>query len=70
MKTDIDKLKCKLAERETSIQQVSKALGIDKSTFYRKVNSKGLNFTIGEVHKIVETIPLTTNEAVDIFLSH
>lgn len=70
MKTNINKLKGKLVENQKTTEQIAKAVGMDKSTFYRKVKSDGLKFTIAEVHKIVETIPLTEDEAIDIFLAN
>ncbi|MBC1353785.1 XRE family transcriptional regulator [Listeria innocua] len=64
----MEKLKNKITEREKSINGIADYLGIDRSTFYRKIQNGGLTFTIREVHRIVEVIPLSKKEAAEIFL--
>lgn len=60
------KLKGLIVERGTTQQAVADAIGIDRSTFYRKMK-KGGDFTIGEAKKIKEELPLTDSEAIEIF---
>lgn len=69
MKTNMQKLRGKIVEVGITQEAVADLIGVDRSTFYRKVKSEGTSFTIGEVHKIVSAIRLTQQEAVEIFLS-
>ena len=69
MNADMQKLKGKIVERNTTQEAIADAIGIDRSTFYRKIKANGATFSISEVHRIVEAIPLSKEEAVDIFLS-
>lgn len=68
--TNADKLKAKLKERGMSIEEVSKMIGIDKSTFYRKLASDGATFTIGEVDKISKVLSLSVDDINSIFFSN
>jgi hypothetical protein len=65
----MQKLRGKIVEAGTTQEAVADLIGVDRSTFYRKVKSDGAAFTVGEVHKIVTAIPLTQEEAIEIFLS-
>lgn len=62
-------LKGKIVEKNTTQEYVADKIGIDRSTFYRKMKANGLTFTIGEVRKLVEAIPLSREEAIEIFLN-
>lgn len=68
--TNADKLKATLKEKGMSIEEVSKLIGIDKSTFYRKLASDGATFTIGEVDKMSKALSLTVEEINSIFFSN
>lgn len=68
MFVNVSKLKGKIVENNTTQEYIADKLGIDRSTFYRKIKSNGTTFTIGEVHKMVEAIPLSHDEAIEIFL--
>lgn len=63
----VNKLKGAIVANGKTQDQIAAEINIDRSTFYRKM-SKGGAFTIGEVSKMVESIPLTDEEAIDIFL--
>ena len=67
--TNADKLKATLKEKGMSVEEVSKLIGIDKSTFYRKLASDGATFTIGEVDKMSKALSLTVEEINAIFFS-
>ncbi|NCB52511.1 MAG: XRE family transcriptional regulator [Clostridia bacterium] len=69
MYTDIQKLKEKIVEKNTTQEAVADAINIDRSTFYRKMKANGSRFSIGEVHRIIDALPLTKEEAVNIFLA-
>lgn len=57
-----------LSVKNTNQEAIAKAIGMHFSTFYRKVKNGGDTFTIGEIEKMVEVIPLTKKEAKSIFL--
>lgn len=44
-------LKAKIVERNTNISAVAKALGLSKSTFYRRLKNEGRDFSVEEVKK-------------------
>lgn len=69
MRLHIETLKEKINEKGYTISRVSDAIGIDESTFYRKLKKNGDAFTIGEVNKIFETLKLTKEEAERIFFT-
>ena len=48
---DVSKLKGKIVERNTTQEELANKIGIDKSTFYRKMKQNG-NFSIKEVNLI------------------
>ena len=68
MSTNMDMLKAKMAEMKIGHEALAKRLGIDVSTLYRKMKSDGTNFTVGQMHAIVEVLCLTSEEASAIFL--
>lgn len=43
------------------------ALGIDQSTYYRKLGDGGGTFTISQVARIAEILSLTNEERTEIF---
>lgn len=63
---DVSKLKGKIVERNTTQEELANKIGIDKSTFYRKMKQNG-NFSIKEVNLIVSTLNLSKDEAMSIF---
>ncbi|KXI11965.1 MULTISPECIES: helix-turn-helix transcriptional regulator [Streptococcus] len=65
---NVQKLKGKIMERGTTQEALAKALGIDRSTFYRKMRQGG-NFTIKEVNLIVSALHLSKDEAMSIFFA-
>jgi len=66
---NVQKLKRKIIEKGTTQEAVADCLGIYRSTFYRKMKNGGSGFTISEIHKIVDAIPLTREEAMEIFFN-
>lgn len=63
---NVAKLKGLIVERGTTQQAVADSIGINRSTFYRKMKNGG-DFSIVEAKKIKEEIPLTDSEAIEIF---
>lgn len=67
MNVDVAKLKGKMVEKGFTVETLSAAIGIDRSTLYRKLEAIE-KFTIGEARKIKLVLELTNEEAVQIFL--
>ena len=65
---NVRKFMGKLTENDLCVESISAKLGLAASTVYRKLKNSGLNFTIGEMHKLVSILHLTKDEAIDIFL--
>lgn len=68
MSTNMDVLREKMADQNISNEELARRIGVDPSTFYRKMKSDGVNFTVGQMHKIVAELKLSHKEAVAIFL--
>lgn len=68
MHTNMDKLRGKMAEKKITQEELAEKIGIDPSTFYRKMKTEGTSFTVGQMHKIVDVLDLSSTEAAAIFL--
>ena len=68
MQTNMDLLRGKMAERKIGKEELAQRIGVDASTFYRKMKDEGISFTVGQMHKIVNVLSLTHEEATAIFL--
>lgn len=68
MSTNMDILRGKMAELKLSPEDMAREIGVDASTFYRKMKTEGVNFTVGQIHKIVDVLNLSREEAASIFL--
>ena len=66
---DIEKLKAKIVEKNTTVEEVAKAAGMDRSTFYRKMQPENKGFTVGEAKLIAKELEMTGEEASAIFYS-
>lgn len=69
MHTDVNRLRGKIAEKRMTNEELASKIGMDPSTFYRKMKADGLAFTVGQMHKIVAELSLTAEEASAIFLA-
>ena len=65
---DTNKLKGAIVANGKDQKQIAEELGIDKSTFYRKMKEGG-TFSIGEASRMAEIIPLSDAEAIAIFFN-
>lgn len=65
---NINKLKKEIALNNLSIEELSEKIGIDKSTFYRRLESNGKKFTIEEVIKIANVLNLDRKKEDSIIL--
>lgn len=65
---NINLLKGKIVERGLSIPELARIMGIDKATFYRKINAGGTKITVGEAALIAKVLRLNSIELNAIFL--
>lgn len=66
---NVNKLKGKIVECGTSVQELSEKLNINQSTFYRKLNENGETFLIREADIIARELNLTCAELNAIFFA-
>ena len=64
----INKLKAKIVEQGMNVEALADAIGIDRSSLYRKLNNFE-KITIGEAMKMKDALGMTEAEASDIFLA-
>lgn len=66
---NVNLLKGKIIEKGLTVSELAAKIGIDKATFYRKLRSKGENFTIKEADLIASNLALNRDEINSIFFS-
>ncbi|MCF2557062.1 helix-turn-helix domain-containing protein [Fournierella massiliensis] len=66
---NVDKLKGKIVEKRSSVEELSKVLGMDRSTLYRRFSNDGSEFTIREADLIAKALKLSGEEAYAIFFA-
>lgn len=69
MTTNIKLLNDKIKSCGMTKELYAKALGKNPATIYRKLVAGGETFTVGEMHKTVEVLGLSNEEACQIFLA-
>ena len=69
MRVDTNRLKGCMAAKGMTQEAVAKAIGVDNSTFIRKMKCDGLAFSIGQMHQIVEVLDIGRDDAAAIFLA-
>lgn len=69
IKLNIERLKKKIAEKDTTIEVVAKAASMDRSTFYRKMQPDNKGFTVSEAKAIALALEMSGDEANAIFYS-
>ena len=68
MRVDTNALCNKISQARTTKEEFASKIGMDPSTFHRKMKADGLAFTVGQMHKIVDVLGLNAEEAKSIFL--
>lgn len=68
MNTNIQLLRAKIVERKLTQGKVAALIGVDSTTFSRKMKTNGLSFSVKEMHRITEALQLNPDEAKAIFL--
>ncbi|MFD1399658.1 helix-turn-helix domain-containing protein [Lacticaseibacillus suilingensis] len=66
---NLDRLKGLMTERHITQEKLADSLGVARSTVFRKMQRGGQDFTAREIFKMMEVIPLSDQEAIDIFLT-
>lgn len=66
---NMKKLKLKLKAKGLSVEDVSKKMGINRATFYRKIKNDGETFTVGDIDKISRILGLQVAEINEIFFA-
>ena len=64
---DVEKLKTVIREQGIKNSDLAKALGIDESTFYRKMLNG--SFSVAQANKMVEILGMDSKEANSIFFN-
>lgn len=66
---DVNMLKDAIKNSPHTIDSLSEAIGIDKSTFYRKLERGGTTFTVEQANAIKEELGLSAVDAQQIFFA-
>jgi len=66
---NLNKLKGKMIEKGTTVSDLAKTIGIDKSTLYRKLRNNGEEISIKEASSIIKSLNLTIEEVNSIFFT-
>lgn len=64
---NINKLKGRIVEQGINVETLAVLIGMDRATFYRKLNNKGETFSIREANLICKCLKLNKEEAMAIF---
>ncbi|WP_102342646.1 helix-turn-helix domain-containing protein [Galactobacillus timonensis] len=62
-------LKARMIQNNTSAEELSKAIGISKASFYRKISSK-TEFTRDEISDISRILSLDASDVMAIFFGN
>lgn len=68
MQINIELLKDEMNKCSMNIKKVAALIGIDESTFYRKLKANGETFTVKEMFDIIEVLDIEKEKASEIFL--
>ena len=69
IKINVNRLKGLIAEHNKTYADVAQAIGKNRDTFTRRIKSQGLDFTVAEIQKMADFIPLTYEEITDVFFN-
>jgi len=65
---DAEKLNEAIKQQGLTISVLADNVGINKSTFYRKLRDGGDKFQLWEIESIVKHLRITKHDAIEIFL--
>ena len=66
---NVNKLKAKMVELGTNVDELSEKIGMDRATFYRRLSANGQTFLIKEADAISKELGMTREEVYEIFFS-
>lgn len=66
---NVNKLKAKMVELGTNVDELSEKIGMDRATFYRRLSANGQTFLIKEADAISKELGMTREEVNEIFFS-
>lgn len=66
---DILKLKGKVAENNLNMTSLSKKIGMNKNTLYRKIANDGETLSLGDIKNICKVLDLSFEDACTIFMN-
>lgn len=69
MEAKMEQLKKYARDNNISLDDLSKAAGMNLATFYRKMKKGRKSFTIGELQGMVDSKVIPEEDAIRIFLS-
>lgn len=67
MTGNICKLKGLIKEHGKTYESVAHAIGMDRNTFTKRMQSNGADFKVSEIYKMAEYIPLNQEDIQNIF---
>ena len=67
---NVDKLKKVITQKGETIESVANAVNIDKSTLYRRLSSRGEDFSIAEVNGICSFLKMSQKDRKTIFFAN
>lgn len=67
VRVNIPLLKGKIAEKSMNVETLAQKIGVDKGTLYKHLNNGGFN--LREIQNIARELPLTRDEAMEIFFT-
>ena len=67
MEKETVQFKRTVAQKNTTLEAVALALGIDRSTLYRKTKGGLSSLTLGEAKRITKFLCLSESEATELF---
>ena len=68
MRVDVQELRARMVYHKHFQKDVANAIGVSRQSFIRKLQTG--YFTISEIHKMMDFIPLTREEACKIFFAN
>lgn len=64
---NVDRLRGRMVEYKINVDKMAALIGINRATFYRKMENNGEAFTIREVNVMSKALNLSLTEVNDIF---
>lgn len=66
---DVSLLRARMHDNRVSVSEIANHIGMDDSTFYRKLQDNGEKFTVAQVREMAKKLHLSPEETNEIFFS-